>query len=293
MKFIYFYRPNAIGFFGGEPLVNKPFIKSVVSEIQKNELPITFSVTTNGTLIDDSFAKYLSVNNFHVILSLDGDKETQDQSRSDSYNDTIKGLGQLQKYFLNPSIRMTVTRDNVGKLYENYIHILSLGINDIAICWDKMQDPVSHNDMQMYQTQLKLILDDWKLRRFADKEIRINLLGITVFPEAAKNQTPCIFGNQLMSLDIDGQVYPCHMAIDYPELSIGSLSKGLDMEKVKDYSKLTGNNFVCNPMCESKHLCHRICYMQNYIRKGNILVPSARDCFVKRTELDIAKGYLI
>jgi len=293
MKFIYFYKPNSIGFFGGEPLMNMDYIKSVVNEIRKRELPIRFGITTNGTLITDEIAGYLSANGFNAIVSIDGDKETHNQNRGNSYDDVIKGIQLLQKYYINPNARMTVNRDNVGKLYENYLHILSLGIDDVAMCWDKMQEPVSHNDMQMYQAQLKLIFDDWKLRRFADKQVRINLMGITVFPEAAKNQTPCLFGHDIMALDIDGQIYPCHMAIDYPELSMGNLEKGLDVEKIKDYAKITGQNFICDPMCESKSICHRVCYMQNYIRKGNILIPSARDCFIKRTELDIVKGYLI
>jgi uncharacterized protein len=293
MKFIYFYRPISLGFFGGEPLMNMNYIYDVVSEIKKNELPIHFGITTNGTLIDDDVAYFLSTNNFNAIVSLDGDKETHNQSRGNSYDKVVKGIENLQKNYLYPNIRMTVTRENVGKLYENYLHILSLGINDIAICWDKMLDPVSHNDMQMYQAQLKLILDDWKLRKFSDKQVRINLMGITVFPEAAKHQTPCQFGYEITALDTDGQVYPCHMAIDYPELAMGNLKDGLNIEKLKDYSKINGNHFLCNPGCESKHICHRTCYMTNYIRKKNILIPPTRDCFIKRTELDVAKGYLI
>ena len=72
-----------IGFYGGEPLLEFPLLQRVVEYCKKRFLgkELTFSVTTNGTLLSDDIIHYLDKQKISVMLSLDGPKEVHDLNR--------------------------------------------------------------------------------------------------------------------------------------------------------------------------------------------------------------------
>lgn len=77
-----------ICFYGGEPLLEFELIKKCVNysnQIFKGK-DLSFYITTNGTLIDKSKAKFLNDNDFRVTISLDGTKETNDKNRKFANN---------------------------------------------------------------------------------------------------------------------------------------------------------------------------------------------------------------
>lgn len=69
----------AFAFQGGEPLIaGLDYFKEFVSLVKKyngKNSEIFYSIQTNGTLVDDDFARFFSENKFLVGLSLDGDYE--------------------------------------------------------------------------------------------------------------------------------------------------------------------------------------------------------------------------
>jgi uncharacterized protein len=72
----YFNKEIRIGFYGGEPLLNFPFIEKVVQYAQRIPLKynsFSFGMTTNGILLDKHI-DYMVKNNFHTLISLDGDE---------------------------------------------------------------------------------------------------------------------------------------------------------------------------------------------------------------------------
>lgn len=66
-----------ISFYGGEPLLNFPFIEQVVRYIRKLKIlhnRVTFSITTNGILLD-KYIEFFVTYDFNVMVSLDGNAE--------------------------------------------------------------------------------------------------------------------------------------------------------------------------------------------------------------------------
>jgi len=66
----------AVSFYGGEPLLRYPFIRECV-KYAKTKIPeekLTFSITTNGTLITREIADFFSENGFGVHVSIEGRK---------------------------------------------------------------------------------------------------------------------------------------------------------------------------------------------------------------------------
>lgn len=67
----------AISFYGGEPLLNMPFIEEMVAYAKnKNSRGRTFffTMTTNGMALDKHM-DFIAVNEFHLLISLDGNEE--------------------------------------------------------------------------------------------------------------------------------------------------------------------------------------------------------------------------
>lgn len=90
-------REIAIGFYGGEPLLNMRLIKQIVSYIESlnlKDLKIKYGMTTNGMLLD-KYYEYLSGHNFSLLVSLDGDR------KGSSYRVTNNGKESFDRVFSN------------------------------------------------------------------------------------------------------------------------------------------------------------------------------------------------
>ncbi|MEA1993719.1 MAG: radical SAM protein [Euryarchaeota archaeon] len=75
-------RRATIGFYGGEPLLNFPLIKKCVKYTKKyqNFRPF-FTITTNGTLLNDEIVDFIIENKINLIVSIDGSKEEHNRKR--------------------------------------------------------------------------------------------------------------------------------------------------------------------------------------------------------------------
>ncbi len=77
--------PWRVGFFGGEPLLAWDLVREVTelarARADRLGTRVRFSVTTNGTLLDEERARFLAGHGFSLIVSLDGPKELHDRER--------------------------------------------------------------------------------------------------------------------------------------------------------------------------------------------------------------------
>ena len=75
---------SCISFYGGEPLLRKDLIHQTIDYInnKKCKTKFYFGMTTNGTLLDIEFIKYIKENNFiNIAYSFDGCKDIQNLNR--------------------------------------------------------------------------------------------------------------------------------------------------------------------------------------------------------------------
>lgn len=97
----------AIGFYGGEPLLNYKLIKQCI-EYARTKLTnkkVTYSFTTNCTLLTEEMANFFStIDGMAIMCSIDGPKDVHDEYRRDIHNDgsfdlAIRGLKILVSAF--------------------------------------------------------------------------------------------------------------------------------------------------------------------------------------------------
>lgn len=71
-----------ISFFGGEPLLCFDLIKDVIEYVKLHfDTDVTYTITTNGTLLNKENIKFLVENNIDLSVSLNGDKKEHDRLR--------------------------------------------------------------------------------------------------------------------------------------------------------------------------------------------------------------------
>lgn len=69
-----------IGFYGGEPLLNFPFIEEIVRYLSRIKLlhnRFSFSMTTNGLLLE-KYMDFLAAHDFSLLISMDGDEKNDE-----------------------------------------------------------------------------------------------------------------------------------------------------------------------------------------------------------------------
>lgn len=105
--------PITIGFYGGEPLLNVPFIQQVIEYLKKlNPIGKKFyyNITTNAMLLD-KYMEFLVENEFHLLISLDGNKKGQ------SYRIDTKGKNSFDRVFAN----IQLLRSKYPTYFKNFV----------------------------------------------------------------------------------------------------------------------------------------------------------------------------
>lgn len=117
-----------VDFFGGEPLLSFPLIKRIINcmkerFVQRNQ-ELMFTVTSNGTIINEYIVDYLSDNDVLLQISIDGSRELHDSNRRfkgskrGSFDTIIKNLRLISDrnshYFLNNvRLKAVITTESI------------------------------------------------------------------------------------------------------------------------------------------------------------------------------------
>ncbi len=114
---------------GGEPmLMGLDFFKRSIELAKRYKRPgqqVSYSLQTNGSLLDDDWCAFFKAHNFLIGLSLDGPPEMHNAYRVDkggrgSYERAIHGYHLLQKHRVDVNILCTVHAANASRPLEVY-----------------------------------------------------------------------------------------------------------------------------------------------------------------------------
>jgi len=206
---VYFYI-----YTGGEPLVRKKDLIAICNKHQDCE----FLSFTNGTLIDEQFAKdMLRVKNFIPAISIEGFEEATDSRRGQgTYQKVIKAMELLKAKRLPFGISCCYTRTNLdsitseefydkmidmGSLFVWYFHYMPIG-NDASV--DLL--PTAEQRIEM-------------IHRIRDYRSRKPLFAMD-FQNDAEYVGGCIAGGRsYLHINANGDVDPC-VFIHYSDSNI-------------------------------------------------------------------------
>ena len=200
---------------GGEPFVAFPLIKDVVDYTltrypSKN---VMFKAVTNGTLVHGEIQDWLIARRdvFEVTLSLDGDRETHNRNRCNSY-DKIDFDFFTRRYGRRVTVSSVVVPETLDHLCENVVSMEDMGFGikyalADGIEWDE------DKDTKMLSEQLDALTEHYLAK--ADLP-PMNLLSYAIWcvPGNFKPER-CIPGVFSHCIVPDGGTYACHRATPY------------------------------------------------------------------------------
>jgi len=125
--------PLKIQFAGGEPLLNLPLIERVLEYASAECNTVSFSIQTNGTILNDEIIDVLKRYKVAIGVSLDGKPETNNYLRGNT-KAVIDNILLLRDHGLMTNLTVVVSDYNVGKLAETIDLAMYLGnINGIGL----------------------------------------------------------------------------------------------------------------------------------------------------------------
>lgn len=266
------------GFYGGEPLLEFQLIKQCMDYIEKQieGKEINYSITTNGTLLNDEIGDYFAKHNVSLAISLDGSKKEHDLHRRfrngagsfDVIMNNIKRIKERHPDYGRDIVFLPVITPNAS-----LAHVIQYFTTDELLKEHiKFYNPIEENgkkrdlvqkesydklDFQMVQDfeYFKLLLFlAGKIERgdtsqfvarleeshllFYQRLSRHDMLG-----ETTHHGGPCIPGVARLFVNTDGKFYPCEKVSETnPESCIGNVEQGLDlaqMDKILNVGRIT------------------------------------------------------
>ena len=212
-------------FQGGEPtLVGLAFYKRFIELVDKynpNHVPTSYSIQTNGLLIDSAFARFLKQHSFLVGISIDGNQRVHDTYRLDgngngSFQAVKKGLRHLQQQQVDYNILSVVTDETVTHTEEVYRYLSSQGTDYLQFipCIDPFEDKSDNHTLTVdqYEVFLKRLFDVWyndfkKGRRISIRYFDDIVKMVAGYPPASCQQFGYCALHQVV--EANGDLYPC------------------------------------------------------------------------------------
>jgi len=211
---------------GGEPLCY-PHLYDLLEEFKKDSDLYSFSILTNGTLINDDVAKKLaSYNPEYIQVSLEGGKKINDYIRGKGvYEKVANAIKCLKKYNIFVSLSFTATKLNYKEFPKVVKYAAKYHVDNV---WSDRLIPLGDTKLKEYQMNkeetneyLKIMEEERiKLRK---KKSNTNIAMYRALQFQMTNDYPyaCSAGKDLLTVMENGDLVPCRRMPIY----VGNLLK--------------------------------------------------------------------
>lgn len=262
---------GTIIFTGGEPLLNFDVIKEVVDYVKARSINnIKYTIKTNASLITDKIIDFLILNNFHVQISIDGNEEShnlhrklKDGGKTFHLVDNVIRKFIMANYGHKVTLNTTLTHYTIRNINEIYEYLESLkGINGYSI---KLVMFINKNDFSLNEEDLtiynKYLFSVAKERYNKDRQ---------KYKHGNYENDICGIGVWHVSIDTNGDVYPCYRLSGIKEYLLGNIfSSGLSFKIPQVLAELYDINKSDKCYnCSTKALCRRGCYADKLLTKA-------------------------
>lgn len=273
-----------LSFFGGEPFLNFGLIKKCVEYITNDSVrkdkKVTFTITTNGTILNDDQLDFLNKHKFSITLTIDGFKEMHNNHRVlkdgtgtfDLIKNNLLKLKNGDCRVIPQTILSPEYSERFYEIIENYkkwgFRHISLGERFDTSPEEERQKWSKHSRENYYHILKKFtlkIVTDIKNKRndtCISMQIVRTMIGID---QQERNYYNCSSAeNNFIVVTPDSDIYPCQMLIGEEEFLLGNLDdndyKEIDVENVE--------NTTCKE-CWLRYFCSGGCFALGYYVNKN------------------------
>lgn len=288
-----------INFLGGEPLLSISLIQKLVQfcnvQAQKRTIKNIYTVTTNGTIMNQKIMKFMINNNFGIKLSLDGNEKIHDLNRRTLGNQgSFKMIEKNFRYFAEYENRMqkyiqvanVVTHNNYMNMIETLDFLIERGFCNIDTAFDSMYE-WKKEELEVIE---EMIIDNIEryIQYAIERKAYWRLLYIINKSRSANSRVySCRAGIHSCYVEHNGHVWPCPSAIGskyeifikdgkIDNSSIQKLDRMDHLQRQKclkcpdlKWCKIQGciindDKSICSPIkidCWFTHLSKRVCQL--------------------------------
>ncbi len=292
-----------VDFFGGEPLLAFDTVKKTI-RYARSTYPYKkwrFTITTNGSLLTKEIENYLYENDVSIVLSLDGDKKTNDTFRVmpdgsgtfDLILPKLKYVAEHRKESGGYYVRGTYTSKtmNISKTVMDlhdfgfkYISLEPVVTKDKSINIEKENLPALRKEYEKLAEEYVNSQEkgEWHFFHFN--------IDLEAGPCIQKRIHGCGAGVEYVAVSPDGSIYPCHQFDGIEEMKLGDVWKGIEKKELTE--RFRKANFLFNKKecanCWARFYCSGGCLANNYTMNGDIFKPYEIGCETQKMRIEAA-----
>ena len=267
---------KTINFWGGEPFVNFDFCKAIIDGF-KDDKTFSFFFYTNGLYIpnyidqlkewNEEFGKEINPDGqtrLYLQISYDGRHLTNTVRVDKGGNGTADRVEQAYKLLkennIGTSLKAVISTEGFPYLFESFKDLYELQgfYSPTPDLWSDRSEEEFNGDLEILGKELEKIT----------KYIYQNDLNPEVFSWFAKSRAICSTGAGMLSIDLDGGIYPCHAGMygESEEHKIGELEDWETIREnvMKDFKKINTNLPLECQTCDVNY-CMK-CQIANYAK---------------------------
>lgn len=289
-----------ISFYGGEPFLNFDIIKKSVAYAESKFISkeLRFSVTTNGSIMNESIAEFLAKKNFSLMVSLDGPQEIQDAHRKfylsgqGTFDTVVKNIKLIKRqnseYFnrkvmFNPVMFADESYSNIVSFFE------SIGVNPNNV--KKQYANMKGIDYNYSANSRFMNMEPYDRYREYNADQIDNMENVFTQNDITSSEFlprgGCVPGLVRLFVTVDGVFYPCEKVNESDDLSIGNINQGFNFKQVKRLANLGDLTYNKCKECWAVRFCNMCIIHCTDAETGNI------SCQARRSFCDVTKKIAI
>lgn len=256
----------SLGFYGGEPLLEFDLMKKCVEYAREkfSGKDLSFTLTTNATLLTEEIMDFFVENNFFVTISFDGPQEVQDKNRimADGERGSFNAVMENVDTFLNkyPDFSWHVSFNAVldptndfccsNDFFMNFETVKNITANGVLISTDGLKKELERDEAfsiaYNYEMFKNFLWSCGKLDEIGsklsvayieqlEKLVAKRAIGLEKNKKYAHPGGPCLIGVHKFFVNAEGNFYPCERVDESAEIArIGNLDSGFDYNRIKE-----------------------------------------------------------
>jgi uncharacterized protein len=288
----------AAALYGGEPLLNVRLLRPLVEHVERrrraDDIRISLSLTTNGTVMNREILELLDRHFCAVTVSLDGPAAINDRHRryekdaaASAHDRAVATIRLLkERTALRVTVKGTLTAQGLPFWRESLAYLRSLGADGAALdpafgpddadwaiagnAWD------AYVEAQAAAAAADLDDIDETLRPWQEFTFQI-VAGLLTKRRLLRH---CNIGRDLAVM-ADGRIYACHGLAGRPEFAMGAVDAPDSPDFIRLHADFSGLDLRAVDGCTgcwARYLCGGGCYANAWYRSGSVRRADRRHC---------------
>lgn len=289
-----------ITYLGGEPLLYPDGIQILAEHLNQQaverRIQVKHRIVTNGTLLTQKNVSMLAQLKAHVVISLDGVKDVNDQLRpmkngKSSTEEIELGIERLQSVrdmISSLTLSAVFGRSNMN-VFQTYQYFLKLNPNSIELNFDHDEQDLNLSQ-QFAKAYSEVLQAAWNLG--GETEIRrISRMDqiFTNLDQQSRVMNYCGAGKSFVMIDAKNNIYPCVWSPNKAENAIGTGTYLPDSARTQFQNPLVEKQ-GCNT-CWARYLCGGGCEYVHEKASRTAGMPAEVFCFQSRSLISLAISY--